>query len=130
MHARRSLLLLAILAAGFWHAAVPEPGTAARHEIAAAGDRAPGVLLRAAGPASSLIWYDGAEATPRAPVPRSSHRVALPEQVVGGALILAARHSAFEARSGFERSYGPTLTLARAGMFSFHTATPPPLPLI
>lgn len=130
MHTRRALLLLAILAAGFWHAAVPEPGTAARHEIAAEDSRAAGMLLRAGGPASSLIWYDGAEPGPRAPAPRTSHRAALPEPALGGALVLAARHSAFGARSRIERRYGPSLALARAGMFSFHTATPPPFPLI
>lgn len=129
MHTRRTLLLLALLAAGFWRAGVPEPTTLIRHEIAADDPHAPGVLLRADGPTSSSLWRV-AEPGPRSPSPRSWHRAALPEPAFARALLLAARHSAFDARSSLQRQYGTSLALARAGMLAFHTSTPPPFALI
>lgn len=124
---RRALIVLAVLAAGFGGTAeAGVNGDRSRQEILPGDAREATALARSLSPVLAWVSPDGAGSAPRS----SPRRCDPPQTGSRLQLDLAARGLAFETRARHHRRYAGSLALARAGFHAFHTATPPPFPLI
>lgn len=125
---RRTLMLLALLAGGFWGAAAPQSAPVAGdlHEIAPADRIAPAAFARSGIAVLPSVLHEGSGPAPRpvsgaADVPRGHGWLSFR---------LPPLDAAFAARCAEHLHYAATIALERAGRLSFHTTAPPPFPLI
>lgn len=125
---RRTLLLLALLVAGFGGAGYDGPigAVEAAHEITAETGVSSAAIVRAARPLALTVPEPGSGPAPRA----GARRGVMHAQAAVSPVEVAARATTFQARRTEHLQYSALLAAARAGLLASPTTAPPPFPLV